>query len=245
MNAHCCVASATRSPLVDSAISTVRWSQFRDAKTRAQWREVLRRKQNGLCALCGHRIPDFPVAGDPRYSGFEPTFDHIVPRAHGGEDELHNLRLVHRCCNHIRGDADGLSRIPPISRLLRAEPPRLPPRVRINRQGEGWCRNRDWKRCYPTLTSAWLVAFHSFVETGRVHTPYWCGSSRFTRAIGRYRITTNPWRFDPFLYWIGSVNRRSRGCGMWHLTSLPGHVLTSEGRIALPDGHIHIGALND
>lgn len=32
------------------------------------------------------------------------TFDHIVPRSHGGTNQLHNLRLAHRLCNMRRGN---------------------------------------------------------------------------------------------------------------------------------------------
>ena len=97
------------------------WSPFRDAKTRAGWREILMQVQNGLCGLCGHRFPE-PGAFDPSIStGFGPTFDHIVPKAHGGEDTLENLRLVHRVCNSIRGDAEGLTRTPTVPRSLRCE----------------------------------------------------------------------------------------------------------------------------
>ena len=210
------------------------WSPFRDPKTRARWRDLLMREQNGLCALCGHRIPPLGDTASPGNVGFEPTFDHILPRARGGDDALGNLRLVHRCCNHIRGDANGLKRIPPVPRSLRMPPPKLPPRVRINAQGEAWCRNRDWKRAYPTLTSAWVAVFCSFVQTGRVNTPYWCGRSRFTKAIVCHRISPNTWLPDPRICWVGSRKNYSRGCGWWHLTSLAGHVLAAAERVALP-----------
>lgn len=207
------------------------WSPFRDAKTRARWRRFLMRKQNGLCDLCGHRLPQ---ASDALvHAGFEPTFDHIVPRARGGDDALSNLRLVHHCCNQLRADGDGLQRTPPIARSLK-QPTPLPPRVRINAQGEAWCRNRDWKRVYPTLASAWLGALRTFSETGRVYTPYRCLRSRYTWAIVRRRMSANPWRFDPYIFWIGSVKRYTRGCGSWHLTSAAAHVLTAQRRPALP-----------
>ena len=47
------------------------------------------RKQKELCGLCGHRIPEFAIADNPQFAGFVASFDHIVPRAHGGEDSLH------------------------------------------------------------------------------------------------------------------------------------------------------------
>jgi 5-methylcytosine-specific restriction endonuclease McrA len=94
------------------------WSQFRDAKTRAQWRDRLLREQNGLCGLCGNRFPEPGLLDSSVDIGFAPTFDHIVPKAHGGEDALENLRLAHRACNHIRGNADGLKRMPQLPRAL-------------------------------------------------------------------------------------------------------------------------------
>jgi hypothetical protein len=191
------------------------------------------REQSGLCALCGHRFPQPGQCSPDVDAGFAPTFDHVIPRVHGGEDALHNLRLVHRACNHMRGDAGGLERIPPIPRSLRVPAPPLR-RVRISREGEAWCRNRDWKRAYPSLTTAWIAAFCSFSQTGRVHAPYRCGRSTRAWAVVRHRVSTNPWRFDPIVYWIGSVKRRSHGCGLWHLTSLPGHLLSSEKHLALP-----------
>lgn len=96
------------------------WSEFRDAKTRAEWRELLMLKQKGRCALCGHR---FPLPADEFhssiYEGYAPTFDHVVPKAHGGGDDLTNLRVVHRTCNYIRGDGDTMKRIPSMPRKLR------------------------------------------------------------------------------------------------------------------------------
>lgn len=96
------------------------WSPFRDAETRARWRELLWLKQKGRCGLCGHR---FPLPGDGLHAtvheGFAPTFDHIVPRAAGGSDEFENLRLVHRACNYIRGDRDGMRRMPSFPKKLR------------------------------------------------------------------------------------------------------------------------------
>lgn len=98
------------------------WNPFRDAETRAEWRELLTIKQKGRCALCGHR---FPLLADgfneSVHQGLAPTFDHIVPRAAGGSDELQNLRLTHRACNLNRGDGDGLRRTPSIPKALRAD----------------------------------------------------------------------------------------------------------------------------
>jgi hypothetical protein len=166
------------------------------------------------------------------WAGFAPTFDHIVPRASGGRDERDNLRLVHRACSQLRVDGNRLERLPPIPRSLKDAP--LPPRVRINREGEAWCRNRDWKRCYPSLSEAWIASWRTFTQTGRAYTPYRCGRSTFSYAVIRCRISANPWCFSPFIQWIGSIRHRSRGCGFWHLTSRACHVLSVEDREALP-----------
>lgn len=32
------------------------------------------------------------------------TFDHKIPRSHGGNDKLENLRLAHQLCNMQRGN---------------------------------------------------------------------------------------------------------------------------------------------
>jgi 5-methylcytosine-specific restriction endonuclease McrA len=96
------------------------WRPFKDAKTRAEWREYLMQRQKGLCALCGHR---FAVAGElseDLENEFAATFDHIVPRSQGGEDDVANLRLVHRGCNRARGDGNSLKPAPSIPRALRS-----------------------------------------------------------------------------------------------------------------------------
>jgi 5-methylcytosine-specific restriction endonuclease McrA len=53
---------------------------------------TLAAKQGNRCGMCGQAM---------RAAGVH--IDHIVPLAHGGLDALWNLRLVHRCCNLIRG----------------------------------------------------------------------------------------------------------------------------------------------
>lgn len=97
------------------------WHPFRDAETRAKWRDLLMLKQKGHCALCGHRFP-LPVDGfnESVHQELAPTFDHIVTRAAGGSDELENLRLAHRACNLSRGDGYGMRRMPSIPKALRA-----------------------------------------------------------------------------------------------------------------------------
>jgi len=60
--------------------STRRWRKLRAA--------VLVR-DNGICHICG--------------LGGARSVDHIVPRAHGGSDELSNLAAAHGSCNSERG----------------------------------------------------------------------------------------------------------------------------------------------
>jgi 5-methylcytosine-specific restriction endonuclease McrA len=69
-------------------------------KFRQLWQE-----QEGLCALCGKPMPHSraEVAHSTLWKKWRPTFDHIVPRAHEGSDEITNLRLAHAICNKRRG----------------------------------------------------------------------------------------------------------------------------------------------
>lgn len=64
---------------------------------RGSWRRAIRSKQvtssATICAICGE--------GERVFDPFEA--DHIIPIAHGGSDELENLRAVHRSCNRKRG----------------------------------------------------------------------------------------------------------------------------------------------
>lgn len=97
------------------------WNPFRDARTRAEWRELLLLKQKGRCGLCGHRFPLESQGFDPSvYVALAATFDHIVARSNGGADDLENLRLVHAVCNKMRGDGDRLKHLPSIPRALRS-----------------------------------------------------------------------------------------------------------------------------
>jgi 5-methylcytosine-specific restriction endonuclease McrA len=98
------------------------WSPFRDAKTRAEWRELLLLKQKGRCGLCGHRFPLESQGFDPSvYIALAATFDHIVARSNGGADDLGNLRIVHAVCNKMRGTGDRLTHLPSIPRALRSK----------------------------------------------------------------------------------------------------------------------------
>lgn len=62
-------------------------------RTGRPWRRlipVVLRRDGGTCHLCGRQGAD--------------TADHLVPHAHGGSDQLDNLKAAHRWCNRVRGD---------------------------------------------------------------------------------------------------------------------------------------------
>jgi len=56
-------------------------------------RHLIYQRDGGICRMCGE-----PTA----FEDFE--VDHIVPRAHGGTDHAHNLRLTCRPCNQRKSD---------------------------------------------------------------------------------------------------------------------------------------------
>jgi hypothetical protein len=214
----------------------VRWDPFRHARTRGAWREQLLIAQKGRCALCGFRFPDageFDLTVD---KGFAVTFDHIVPVSRGGSNALQNLRLVHAACNHLRGDADTLKRLPPFPRSLKADAFTVPKKVWIDDRGEAWCRNRKWKPVYRSLRDAWIGVVRTFLQTGRITTPYRCNRSIFRFAVARYRVSGSPLASAPIIGWVASVKHRTVGCQMWHLTSLTGHLLAYRQPIALMKG---------
>ena len=53
----------------------------------------------GRCLHCRRRIVVPCDAGEPASA----TLEHIVPRNHGGGDDLDNLGLACRTCNHQKG----------------------------------------------------------------------------------------------------------------------------------------------
>jgi 5-methylcytosine-specific restriction endonuclease McrA len=70
---------------------------------RARWRLVTRlmARDGENCTICGdlldRHLRDF---NGPLYI----TFDHILPRSHGGTTTFQNLRLAHSRCNSLRGN---------------------------------------------------------------------------------------------------------------------------------------------
>jgi hypothetical protein len=48
------------------------------------------------------------------------TIDHAIPKAHGGKNDLHNLRLAHAICNHKRGAIQSAKAVPQKAAGIRA-----------------------------------------------------------------------------------------------------------------------------
>lgn len=66
---------------------------------RRRWQSVR------TCTYCGgpllwNRPPDMPEA---LYNKYQPTRDHVVPRASGGSDDAQNLKIACRRCNEAKG----------------------------------------------------------------------------------------------------------------------------------------------
>jgi hypothetical protein len=55
-----------------------------------------------VCRLCGEPV-DLSLPASLRRSA---SLDHIVPRAHGGNDHRENLQLAHRACNEEKADSE-------------------------------------------------------------------------------------------------------------------------------------------
>jgi 5-methylcytosine-specific restriction endonuclease McrA len=77
-------------------------SKFGGAKDR-QWRIQVIKKRDGMrCWLCGER-----------FGKREPvTLDHAIPKARGGTNHIHNLRLAHEKCNTERGAIESARAVP-------------------------------------------------------------------------------------------------------------------------------------
>lgn len=71
--------------------STPWWLQRRRRKLKKR----LFLAQGGDCHLCG--LPMRLATA---------TFDHLIPRAHGGHNGASNMALAHRVCNQERGTKD-------------------------------------------------------------------------------------------------------------------------------------------
>lgn len=70
---------------------------------KCRWLRVtaLMARDGNLCAICGEELSrSIRDYRSPLYI----TFDHKVPRSHGGLDVVANLRLAHLLCNSERGN---------------------------------------------------------------------------------------------------------------------------------------------
>jgi 5-methylcytosine-specific restriction endonuclease McrA len=78
------------------------WAQHlaRRCPLAAAVRERLGEAQNWRCCYCGIRMEGTGTDWDA------PTFEHIVPRAKGGLDEIDNLAISCRLCNERRANGD-------------------------------------------------------------------------------------------------------------------------------------------
>lgn len=54
-----------------------------------------------ICHLCGEHVDKTLPPEHPRSA----TCDHLVPHSKGGTNRNSNLKLAHRICNQLRGDA--------------------------------------------------------------------------------------------------------------------------------------------
>jgi 5-methylcytosine-specific restriction endonuclease McrA len=68
-------------------------------KDAAKWAPLVVATYGPVCWLCGGAI-DMDA---PRRSALGLTIDHVVPRSHGGQDSIENLRPAHYHCNVKRG----------------------------------------------------------------------------------------------------------------------------------------------
>jgi hypothetical protein len=70
-----------------------------------RWRNdlyaLLRERDGDSCVCCFESI-DFTLKSGTRGSDFGPSVEHLIPRSHGGTDDLDNLALSHWGCNRNR-----------------------------------------------------------------------------------------------------------------------------------------------
>lgn len=65
--------------------------------------------QSGKCALCEKPMLKnrFEAPHARIWAKQRATFDHIIPRSKGGQDEADNFQLAHARCNKLKGNLIG------------------------------------------------------------------------------------------------------------------------------------------
>lgn len=69
--------------------------------------------QNHQCFICGD-ILDFSL---PKNHEFQPSIDHVNPKANNGTNNLYNRVIVHRQCNSIKGKKINVELLEKLSEL--------------------------------------------------------------------------------------------------------------------------------
>ena len=69
------------------------------AKRESYSRLQIAERDKWRCHLCGGRVPSRKFTGLPD----DPTIDHLVPLADGGDDTSANVALAHLSCNLAKG----------------------------------------------------------------------------------------------------------------------------------------------
>lgn len=97
------------SPKCAESFDMSRHSSKRDAYRYILPIEVLYKRDNGICHLCGGKCDfndyiekDGAFIAGPTY----PSRDHVVPKSKGGKHTWSNIRLAHFYCNTLRGAKD-------------------------------------------------------------------------------------------------------------------------------------------
>lgn len=86
-------------------------TQFVDGRyVGGEWRKALLQylvdRDGDRCGICNRKV-DITLRSGTSGSRRGPSIDHIIPRSHGGTDDLSNLRLAHWGCNQKRGNRGG------------------------------------------------------------------------------------------------------------------------------------------
>lgn len=85
-------------------------SLWKEAKETGKLTKGLRKtlnlwkKHNGICYICGNRIPNPLEEWDKLTIGNYPTRDHFFPKSKGGSRSNKNIKLAHSGCNKQKGD---------------------------------------------------------------------------------------------------------------------------------------------